>query len=391
MARQHVHLTYQYGNSNKFWEGEVNGRVFTARWGKIGTTGQTKSWTCSSDAAALAQFETKVDEKVRKGYVHSNPSGQGPRQPTAPATPVGPPTLKRPSRVEALLADEEPAAPAKAPAVAPPALRPMLAEETDQNKLVDFAEDDAWWAEQKLDGHRVLLEVGNGRGTAIGRDGQSSQHAALFMQTAYQGALGSLPVDAVLDGELVDGVLWVFDLPWTADGIEPKTPFTDRRERLEKLFADWSPPEPCFRLLPTAKDRRAKTELAMECLRQGGEGVMLKKTDGKYVSSVRVRHVLKAKFVREADFVVTQIGWRGKDNYCLGLYRDGKLTEVGRCSAIGKEKCDVGDVVLVRYLYIGADGRLYQPRMMRRRTDKGAEECLYDQIANHGVNKKVFA
>jgi len=45
----------------------------------------------------------------------------------------------------------------------------------------------------------------------------------------------------------------------------------------------------------------------------------------------------------------------------------------------------------VKYLYIGADGRLYQPRFMRRRSDKAADECVWSQIEGHGVNKEVLA
>jgi len=45
--------------ASKFWEGSVDGLTFTAKWGRIGTTGQTKAKdfaTAEKAAAELAKL-----------------------------------------------------------------------------------------------------------------------------------------------------------------------------------------------------------------------------------------------------------------------------------------------------------------------------------------------
>ena len=280
-----------------------------------------------------------------------------------------------------------------------PNLRPMLATEYPNSKLMEAVKSRDWIVEQKLDGHRVLLEVTNGRAKAIGRNGQSSQHNALFMQRGYANDLKQLPADCVLDGELVGDTFWAFDLPYWAERanpINPSDPLHVRRAQLDNLFDFWSPDRSYFRLLPQATKELDKSKLALTVLQGGGEGVMLKPLASTYRSGVRAKDICKIKFVKTVDCVVSAVGTQGKENYELSLYVrriDGtsSLQTVGRCSAIGKDKVNVGDVIEVKYLYVGADGRLYQPRMMRVRTDKDAMECDIVQLDGCGVNKAVFA
>lgn len=423
MAQDHIYLEYDdsYSNSHKYWEAILDGKKFVVNFGRQHTTGQNRIKTLPSDSAAHKEYNAKVREKLAKGYaekkgVHTpacccaacSGNAPSPVQAAAPrkapkGTPVDLPvgrariTADKARTIEALLADDEdedenpapaaPLAPAKNPA---PTVKPMLAEETDHMQILAYSRDDDWWVEQKVDGHRVLLTVENGRAKATGRNGQPSQHNPRFMQPHYADITRLDGI--VLDGELVGDVMWLFDLPWEDGQVEyRKTPYEERRERLEKVFADWAPESSAYRLLPVARTEEEKTKLSLECLQKGGEGVMLKRRNGLYVPS-RVRHVLKAKFVKTVDCVITGVGMDGHDNYELSLYHpDGSLKVIGRCSAIGKESCQIGDVAEIKYLYIGADNRLYQPRFMHKRTDKDAPECTVDQIANAKVNKSVFA
>ena len=57
------------GTSNKFWEVGVAGKKVTARYGKIGTDGQTSLKEFDTPAAAKAHADKKVAEKVKEGYV----------------------------------------------------------------------------------------------------------------------------------------------------------------------------------------------------------------------------------------------------------------------------------------------------------------------------------
>jgi predicted DNA-binding WGR domain protein len=56
------------GSSKKFWEITLDGSALTTRWGRIGTSGQSKTKSCASDAAAQKEHDALVREKLSKGY-----------------------------------------------------------------------------------------------------------------------------------------------------------------------------------------------------------------------------------------------------------------------------------------------------------------------------------
>lgn len=80
----------------------------------------------------------------------------------------------------------------------------------------------------------------------------------------------------------------------------------------------------------------------------------------------------------------------GKQNLRLAVYRDGKKVDVGDCTARAGDGLAIkkGDVVEVRYLYVGANGRLYQPTFPKIRDDKAPHECTWDQLVH--VQKGVL-
>jgi predicted DNA-binding WGR domain protein len=63
------------GTSQKFWEIAVNGAEATARYGRIGSHGQTKTKSFSDAAAAAQHAEKLIAEKTREGYVEANSGG----------------------------------------------------------------------------------------------------------------------------------------------------------------------------------------------------------------------------------------------------------------------------------------------------------------------------
>lgn len=60
---------FKQGSSYKFWEIEVEGNSYTARYGKVGTEGQTQTKKFASADKAAAEAEKKIREKVGKGYI----------------------------------------------------------------------------------------------------------------------------------------------------------------------------------------------------------------------------------------------------------------------------------------------------------------------------------
>jgi predicted DNA-binding WGR domain protein len=62
------HFEFVEGKSSKFWEVDVRGAETTTRWGRIGTTGQSKTKTFANEAAANAAAEKLIAEKTGEGY-----------------------------------------------------------------------------------------------------------------------------------------------------------------------------------------------------------------------------------------------------------------------------------------------------------------------------------
>src|SRR3954467_14624237 len=112
-------------------------------------------------------------------------------------------------------------------------LKPMLAESIDPAKLVTYCNDDAWFAEQKVDGHRLLVVVENGRVGFLNRSGEPKVSGVTpGMQRQFERLTGTW----VFDGEIVDSKLWLFDLPIAADEVTTGHPYEYRRTVLDTFY-----------------------------------------------------------------------------------------------------------------------------------------------------------
>ena len=67
-ASQPRHFEFVEGSSNKFWEVSVSGCDLTTAWGKIGTSGQSKTKTFATAEKAQAEMDKLIAEKTDKGY-----------------------------------------------------------------------------------------------------------------------------------------------------------------------------------------------------------------------------------------------------------------------------------------------------------------------------------
>ncbi|MBX3245568.1 MAG: WGR domain-containing protein [Myxococcales bacterium] len=56
------------GKSSKFWEIALDGCDLTTRWGRIGTSGQSKTKTFASEDKARVEHDKLIAEKTSKGY-----------------------------------------------------------------------------------------------------------------------------------------------------------------------------------------------------------------------------------------------------------------------------------------------------------------------------------
>lgn len=282
-------------------------------------------------------------------------------------------------------------------------LSPMLAENAGTSRLLELVNDDHYALEEKLDGHRTLVHKPAGEvAVVIGRNGQASQHndkflagyAASDLPSRRARELNRIPHDVILDGELIDDVLHIFDMPYfTGIGqVSPDDPWEHRRASLCRLLLDWEPDPTLFRLVESATFHEPKIELAMQCLRDEAEGLMAKLKSAPYRSGRRSAGSLKIKFTLDADFEIIDLGFEDRNNAVLAVYHDGKQVLVGRAKTSDKHDPQVGEVWTVRFLRFNEhdedqSGRLYQPRFICKRMDKSPRECLYSQLVQ--TRKKV--
>jgi hypothetical protein len=280
---------------------------------------------------------------------------------------------------------------------------PQLADKVKLEQLPNYATNDRYFFEQKIDGHRKMVIVDNGSVQVIGRDGQNTDLAVREAFTGFPGVW-------VFDGEVLpDGVFWLFDLPVAGDKIGLQTPYRLRRAVLDglkdALESDY------VKILPCARTTEEKVLLAKRVIQSGAEGVMIKDAEASYASGKRTAANLKAKLVKDLDAFITDFGigkssdgsGNPKANCELAVFtkpnplkgpftaqqvaelkRSGDLKVISECIIHPKERniVDLGSVVTVAYLYAvdPKKPRLVQPTRLRPRTDKAAGECLLDQV-----------
>jgi bifunctional non-homologous end joining protein LigD len=186
--------------------------------------------------------------------------------------------------------------------------RPMLATLTEK-----LPHGDGWQFEPKWDGYRALGYVRGGEAKLFSRRGNDLTQR--FEVVAKELVKALRTPDAVVDGEVValdkagkasfsamqQGSVHlayeVFDL-LEVDG-EPVVglPLTERRSRLEKLFAL----NPVVQLSGVFDDGEALLEAATE---QGLEGVMAKRSSSRYSEGGRGRDWLKIKTHGRQEFAI---------------------------------------------------------------------------------------
>ena len=293
-------------------------------------------------------------------------------------------------------------------------IKSMLAKTLDQAGVQ--LGDPAYVAEAKLDGQRAQIVVREHRTVAcysrIGRDLLGEKGCAWLKTIEW-------PVAAArLDGELYTGqgqntagpdvlharstagealALAVFDLLELSDaaGAIQSTmglPWEDRRKLLETLFAGVTLPR--ISLSPVSADHQALWQAWVE--QMGGEGIMLKHRQSKWVPGWRSPYWIKCKREMTVDVLIT--GVTDKPTYDNGGYRtpgkgwaltygyivDGRLVTVGQGIQFGpmaELEQYVGRVAEVRCNGVMPSGAVRHGRFLRWRPDKQPEDCRLEEAA----------
>lgn len=109
-------LVFQDGNSNKFWNIELDGSQYKVRFGRVGTTGQQQTKEFADDEKARQAFDKLVAEKLKKGYVEAGGSSGDAVAQAPAAAKRKPAAAKRKGKEPAAKAPAEPATVEAAPA-----------------------------------------------------------------------------------------------------------------------------------------------------------------------------------------------------------------------------------------------------------------------------------
>jgi bifunctional non-homologous end joining protein LigD len=341
------------GNSDKEYRIQVvkngSGYVVQFQFGRRDSTLQSSTKTNEPVTLEEAEriFDRLVHEKTSKGYQLANG-----KTAAAPAMLEKADAAKRtPYPIEAL-------------------------EEISREAAEKLVKSPKHWMQRKLDGERRQMEkFADGTILSYNKKGNTTD-----IPQPTRTDLAEIPLDSfLLDGELIGDVFTAFDILRHNGRELGKTPYRERfhllcevvngeRREFVKTVATWT-------------TTRSKQAALAELLESRAEGVVFKQIDAQYRAGIG-EHT-KFKFLKSASCKVIGMGIKGHNNASLALLDHGKWREVGRVSLNGKDsRIKIGSIVEVIFLYVGAGGRLYQPRVKQLRFDVAESECTFSQLKN---------
>lgn len=240
----------------------------------------------------------------------------------------------------------------------------------EETELIALIEDDDWWAQEKKDGRRMLIQKTD-EVTAINRKGlsigapESIVHAAKKINRAF-----------TIDGEAVGETLFAFDL-LALDGKDIRSKsYQERLQLLETLAFDKA-----IQIVPTAKTKADKQALHNRLKQAASEGLVFKNVTAAYTAGRPNSGGTQRKF----KFYDTASVWVSKNNLkrsvAISVFDKGKEIPVGNVTIpVNKDIPEAGSIIEVRYLYAYEGGSLYQPTFLGVRTDIDKSDCGIGQL-----------
>lgn len=360
-----IQLFFQEGSSDKVYNAQIvedGAGTYTVKvqWGRRGAAlAEGAKAVKVARAAADKKFDALVREKTTKGYEKLEAGNA----PAAVAPPVGHGS-----------ASKSGAGTRRAKV----GLGAQLLEPAEEHEVAALLASEVHVAQQKLDGIRVLVTVGDTL-VATNRDGQVTKLAS---ETAIAG-VRYLPAGTVVDGEIMGEEYWLFDVLRIGDEDVTGLGYLARWERLDEL-------EPALtdevRVLQCAIGAKAKQKLHDRLKDARAEGIVFKHRDAPYKAG-RNATQRKHKFVKSCDVVVVE---NAGNAYAMVVYDGKKQFSVGKVFAgtttASRKDLDArlgrGEqpVCEVKYLYATDDDQLFQPVFVRVRDDKPAKQCVRAQL-----------
>lgn len=248
---------------------------------------------------------------------------------------------------------------------------PQLLNPIEESELELFLSDDTVVAQQKLDGERRLVRsVADQLVHGINRKG-------LIVPLPLPVVESVARLSCTLDGELVGGVLWVFDI-LEYDGQDlTREDCVYRLQVLDRVGKAFGPD---IKVVATAYGNQAKRALLAQVRELGQEGVVFKAMRAPYTpgrpnsggpqrkfkliesATVRVRSINGSK--RSVEVEVSLARKSGEQTVYDSFYGVGSVT-IPANHPVPK----VGQLVELTYLYCFEAGSLFQPVYKGARTD----------------------
>jgi ATP-dependent DNA ligase len=202
--------------------------------------------------------------------------------------------------------------------------------------------DDAWAAQEKIDGKRCVVTCTTGALSAVTRNGRPLKLSAR--------SIALLPLgDYVIDGENVRGDFTAFDvLSIGADDLRTM-PYSERLRLLDGLNVP---------TITTVYGEAAKRALHATVRLAGREGIVFKRLAAKWRAG-RSEHAVKLKNFLSDTFRVSSFDGRGIEITTM----DGK--PAGRCAG----GANVGELVEIRFAHWTDAGKLMHPVIIGVRDD----------------------
>ena len=221
---------------------------------------------------------------------------------------------------------------------------------TETRSPAEYLGDDAWCAQEKINGERLQIHKAGGEVRGFNRRGAGRSIPAATLALALLS-----PHDWQIDGEIVGDTFTAFDALAINGADICQLPQSAR-------FAALSEVSP-FAIVRQS-DGDDKAALLASVIEDQGEGVVFKLSDASYQDG-RDAAAVKYRLWQSESFVVADIDIA---KGTTGLRRDGK--DCGRCSfRFDSIWPKVGEIVEVRFSARGKTGKCIHPVMIGTRTD----------------------